>query len=264
MSIHVCQKSFDTKPGEFVSVANCGRLFSMTVIVTMTHRMMSALDVKNSLQSSREELVDYRQRDDHAFHNDTHALLRLDAVMEQIETICRARADQRMKDIESALATPSSAPKKQMPPRLVHLRQSLPDGTSFERAHEIANRIRKIGMVEKQRQFVYVFEQTSMTTDELGKNFHMHARFYVKGKGTDVSPGKVAKEVWRITKLDKISTHIVFHDNIRKLTSYMAGHKSFEEYPDKKIKCEMDIVWRQQHNLKREYHLSNQPLDRAE
>ena len=30
-----------------------------------------------------------------------------------------------------------------------------------------------------------------MTTDELGKNFHVHARFYVKGKGTDVSPGKV-------------------------------------------------------------------------
>ncbi len=64
-----------------------------------------------------------------------------------------------------------------------------------------------------------------MTTDELGKNFHMHARFYVKGKGTDVSPGKVAKEMWRITKLDKNSTHIVFHDNIHKLTSYMAGHK---------------------------------------
>jgi len=46
-------------------------------------------------------------------------------------------------------------------------------------------------MVENQRQFVYVFEQTGMTTDELGKNFHVHARFYVKGKGTDVSPGKV-------------------------------------------------------------------------
>ena len=51
------------------------------------------------------------------------------------------------------------------------------------------------------------------------------------------------------------STHIVFHDNIHKLTSYMAGHKNFEEHPDKKIKCEMDVVWRQQHNLKREYHL---------
>jgi len=205
---------------------------------------MSTLDVKNSLQSSREELAelaDYRQRDDYAFYNDTHALLRLDAVMEQIETISRARAD----------------PKKQMFARLVSLRQSFPDGTSFERAHEIANRIRKIGMVEKQRQFVYVFEQTGMTTDELGKNFHMHARFYVKGKNTDVSPGKVAKEVWRITKLGKNSTHIVFRDNIYKLTSYMAGHKSFEEYPDKKIKCEMDVVWRQQHNLKREYCLRN-------
>ena len=32
------------------------------------------------------------------------------------------------------------------------------------------------------RQFVYVLEQTGMTTDELGKNFHMHARFFVKGK----------------------------------------------------------------------------------
>ncbi len=113
-----------------------------------------------------------------------------------------------------------------------------------ERAHAIANRIRKIGMVEKDRQFVYVFEQTGRTTDELGKNFHMHARFYVKGKDTDVSPGKVAKEVWRITKLDKNSTHIVFHDNIHKLTSYMAGHKNFEEYPDKKSKCEMDVGWR--------------------
>jgi len=188
-------------------------------------------------------------------------------VMEQIESISRARADQRLKDIQSALATASSAPKKHMLPRLVHLRQSFPAGTSFERAHEIANKIRKIGMVEKQRLFVYIFEQTGMTTDELGKNFHMHARFYVKGKSTDVSPGKVAKEVWRITKLDKNSTHIVFHNNIYKLTSYMAGHKSFEEYPDKKVKCEMDVVWRQQHNLKREYHLTNQqnrPLDRAE
>ena len=121
--------------------------------------------------------------------------------MEQIESISRARADQRLKDIQSALATVSSAPKKHMLPRLVHLRQSFPAGTSFQRAHEIANRIRKIGMVEKQRLFVYIFEQSGMTTDELGKNFHMHARFYVKGKATDVSPGKVAKEVWRITKL---------------------------------------------------------------
>ncbi len=225
--------------------------------MTKTHRMMSALDVQNSLQSSLEEgaeLLDYRQRDEYAFYSDTRAICRLDAVMEQIETISRARADQRVKDIQSALATASSGPKKQMFARLVHLRQSFPTGTSFERAHEIANRIRKIGMVEKQRQFVYVFEQTGMTTDELGKNFHMHARFYVKGKGTDVSPGKVAKEVWRITKLDKNSTHSVFHDNIHKLTSYMAGHKNFEEYPDKKIKCEMDVVL-QQHNLKREYHL---------
>ena len=129
---------------------------------------MSALDVQNLLNSSREqlaELSDYRQRDDYAFYNDTHALLRLDAVMEQIETISRARADQRVKDIQSALATASSAPKKQMFARLVHLRQSFPAGTSFERAHEIANRIRKIGMVEKQRQIVYVFEQTGMTTE---------------------------------------------------------------------------------------------------
>ncbi len=156
--------------------------------------MMSALDVQNSLQSSleeRAELLHYRQRDDYAIYSDTHALLRLDAVMEQIETISRARVEQRVKDIQSALATASSAPKKQMSARLVHLRQSFPVGTSFERAHEIADRIRKIGMVENQRQFVYVFEQTGMTTDELGKNFHVHARFYVKGKGTDVSPGKV-------------------------------------------------------------------------
>ncbi|DBB03214.1 TPA: hypothetical protein ACH3X1_013301 [Trebouxia sp. C0004] len=174
--------------------------------------------------------------------------------MEQIDTI--SRADQLVKDIQGALATASAtAPKKQMSPRLVHLRQSFPDSTSFNRAHEIANRIRKIGMVEKHRQFVYILEQTGITTDELGKNFHMHARLYVKGKGTDVSPGKVAKEVCRITKIDKNSTHAIFHDEIHKPTSYMAGHKSFEEYPDKKIKCKMDVVWRQQHNLKREYHL---------
>ncbi len=231
---------------------------------------MTALNVQNLLSSALEEhaeLSDYRQRDEDAFYNDTRAICRLDAVIEQIESISRARADQRMKDIQSALATASSAPKKHMLPRLVHLRQSFPAGTSFERAHEIANKIRKIGMVEKQRLFVYIFEQTGMTTDELGKNFHMHARFYVKGKNTDVSPGKVAKEVWRITKLDKNSTHIVFHNNIYKLTSYMAGHKSFDEYPDKKVKCEMDVVWRQQYNLKREYHLTNQqnlPVDRAE
>jgi len=125
-------------------VANCGRLFSLT----MTHKMMSALEVQNLFQSSLEEaaeLSDYRQRDKDAFWSDIRAICRLDAVIEQIESISRARADQRVKD--------------------------------------------------------------------------------------------------------------------------MAGHKSFEEYPDKKIKCEMDIVWRQQHNLKREYHLTNQqglPLDRAE
>ena len=129
-------------------VANCGRFFS----VTMTHRMMSALDVQNSLQSSleeRAELLDNRQRDDYAFYSDTHALLRLDAVMEQIETVSRARADQRVKDIQSALATASSAPRKQMFARLVSLRQSFPVGISFERAHEIANRIRKIGTCGK-------------------------------------------------------------------------------------------------------------------
>ncbi len=229
--------------------------------------MMSALDVQSLFSSTLEEfveLIDYKQRDEHAFYNDTRATCRLDDVMEQIEIISRARADQRVKDIQSAIATASSAPKKQMSARLVHLRQSFPAGTSFERAHEIANRIQKIGMVEKQRQFVYVFEQTGMTTDELGKNFHMHARFYVKGKNTDVSPGKVAKEICRITKLDKNSTHIVFHDNIHKLTSYMAGHKNFEEYLDKKIKCEMDVVWRQQHNLKREYCLRNTQASRLD
>ena len=146
---------------------------------------MSALDVQTLLSSLREEfaeLLDYRQRDEHAFYSDTRAICRLDAVMEQIETISRARADQRVKDIQTALATASPAPKKQMLARLVQLRQSFPPGTSFERAHETANRIRKIGMVEKHRQFVYVLEQTGMTTDELGKNFHMHARFFVKGK----------------------------------------------------------------------------------
>jgi len=222
--------------------------------------MRSALDVQSLLNSLREEfaeLLDNRQPDEHAFYSDARAVCRLDAVMEQIETISRARADRRVKDIQSALATASSAPRKQMFARLVSLRQSFPAGISFERAHEVANRIRKIGMVEKQRQFVYVFEQTGLTTDELRKNFHMHARFYVKGKGTDVSPGKVAKEVWRITKLDKNSTHVVFHDNIHKLTSYMAGHKNFEQHPDKKIKCEMDVVWRQHHKLKREYCLRN-------
>ncbi|DBA94010.1 TPA: hypothetical protein ACH3X1_001662 [Trebouxia sp. C0004] len=137
--------------------------------MTMPHRMMSVPDVQKSFQSSLAELSDYRQRDKDAFWSDTRAICRLDAVMEQIETIIRARADQRLKDIQSALATASSAPKKQMFARLVHLRQSFPDGTSFERANEIANRIRKIG--------------------------------------------KVAKEVWRITKLDKNSTHIIFHDN---------------------------------------------------
>jgi len=222
--------------------------------------MRSALDVQSLLNSLREEfaeLLDNRQPDEHAFYSDARAVCRLDAVMEQIETISRARADRRVKDIQSALATASSAPRKQMFARLVSLRQSFPAGISFERAHEVANRIRKIGMVEKQRQFVYVFEQTGLTTDELRKNFHMHARFYVTGKGTDVSPGKVAKEVWRITKLDKNSTHVVFHDNIHKLTSYMAGHKNFEQHPDKKIKCEMDVVWLQHHQLKREYCLRN-------
>ncbi|DBA78009.1 TPA: hypothetical protein ACH3X1_009101 [Trebouxia sp. C0004] len=129
--------------------------------------MMSALDVQNSFQSSLEEaaeLSDYRQRDEDAFWSDTRAICRLDAVIEQIESISRARADQRVKDIQSAVATASSAPKKHMFARLVSLRQSFPAGTSFERAHEIGNRIRKIGMVEKQRQFVYGFEQTGMTT----------------------------------------------------------------------------------------------------
>jgi len=117
-----------------------------------THKMMSALDVQSLLSSLREEfaeLLDNRQRDEHAFYSDARAICRLDAVMEQIEIISRARADQRVKDIQSALATASSAPRKQMFARLVSLRQSFPVGISFERAHEIANRIRKIGTCGK-------------------------------------------------------------------------------------------------------------------
>ena len=113
---------------------------------------MSALDVQSLLSSLREEfaeLLDNRQRDEHAFYSDARAICRLDAVMEQIEIISRARADQRVKDIQSALATASSAPRKQMFARLVSLRQSFPVGISFERAHEIANRIRKIGTCGK-------------------------------------------------------------------------------------------------------------------
>ncbi len=59
----------------------------------------------------------------------------------------------------------------------------------------------------------------------------------------------------RITRWEKNSTHVIFHDNLHKLTSYMAGHKSFEEYPEKKAKCEMDLVWRRQNSLKQDYHL---------
>lgn len=98
-------------------------------------------------------------------------------------------------------------------------------------------------MVEEQRQFVYVLEQTGMTTAELGKNLHMHARFYVKDKGIDVSPGKVANlEVWRITKLDKNSTNIV---NIDSLTTYTSSLHTWLVTRTLKsiltIKCEMDV-----------------------
>ncbi len=92
----------------------------------------------SSLREEFAEFLDYRRRDEYAFYSDTRAICRLDDVMEQIESFSRARADQRVKDIQSALATTSSAPKKQIFARLVHLRQSFPDGTSFERAHEIA------------------------------------------------------------------------------------------------------------------------------
>ena len=170
--------------------------------------------------------------------------------------ICRAREDQQLRSIQTALARASAAaPKKQLMPKLVHLRQSFPEGTTFEEMHEIASRIQKIGMVEQNRQFVYTLEQTGTTVDTLGKNCHMHARFYVKGKKTDVSPGKVAKEVQRITRWEKNSTHVIFHDNLHKLTSYMAGRKNFEECPEKKAKCEMDLVWWRQNKLKQDYHL---------
>ena len=112
-------------------------------------------------------------------------------------------------------------------------------------------------MVEDSRQFAYVFEQSGETPEELGKNFHMHARFYVKGKATDVSKGKVAKEVVRITKWPKNSTHVVLHDNVHKLTSYMAGNKNFAEHPSKKAKCDMDVIWRHQNHLHKEYFLRN-------
>ncbi|KAL0038566.1 hypothetical protein WJX77_010905 [Trebouxia sp. C0004] len=75
--------------------------------------MMSARDVQYSFRKKLQSL-DYRQRDKGAFWFDTRAICRLDAVMEQMETISRARADQRLKDIQSAAATASSAPKKQM------------------------------------------------------------------------------------------------------------------------------------------------------
>ena len=209
-----------------------------------------------SMRVERAELEAFKEQDEYAFYADSHASLRLEALGEDIDMICRARADQKLKDIQSALAgAPTAGNKKQMTPKLVHLRQSFPNGTSCEKAHEIANRIRKIGMVEKNRQFAYVLEQAGTTLDTLGQNFHTHARFYVKGKDTDVSPGKVAKEVQRITKWQSNSTHMVFHNSIHKLTSYMAGHKNFTEFPDKKAKCEMDSVWRQQNNLKKEYHV---------
>ena len=74
-----------------------------------------ALDVQSLLGSLREEfaeLLDYKERNEYAFYSDTRAICRLDTVMEQIETISRARADQRVKDIQSALATASAGPKK--------------------------------------------------------------------------------------------------------------------------------------------------------
>ena len=115
--------------------------------MSITHRTMTALDVQKSFQSPLEEaaeLSEYRQRDEDAFWSDTRAICRLDAVIERTESISRARADQRLKDIQSAVATTSFAPKKQMFAKPVPLRQSFPDGTSFERAHEIANRSERL------------------------------------------------------------------------------------------------------------------------
>ncbi|DBA90415.1 TPA: hypothetical protein ACH3X1_003689 [Trebouxia sp. C0004] len=136
------------------------QFFSMTMTQNVVRPGCS-----NSFQSSLEEaaeLLDYRQRDKDAYWSDTRDICRLDAVMEQIETISRARADQRLKDTQNAVATSSSAPNKQMFARLVHLRQNFPDGTSFERAHEIANKIRKIGMVEKAKAICFRFRANGL------------------------------------------------------------------------------------------------------
>ncbi len=233
----------------------CGkRLSEMNTV-----RKMTGVDLKSCLHSMTQEmseLVAFREKDEVEFYSDWRSVIRLERLAANIDMIFSARTDQRLKDIQSTLAQKPEQ-KKQMYPKLVHLRQSFPEGTSFEEAHAVARRIRKIGMVEDSRQFVYVFEQTGETPEDLGKNFHMHVRFYVKGKTTDVSKGKVAKEIVRITKWPKNSTHVVFHDNVHKLTSYMAGNKSFAEHPNKKAKCDMDVIWRHQNRLHKEYLLRN-------
>ena len=91
---------------------------------------MHVCDLTGCLQSmrvERAELEAFRHHDECAFYTDRNASLRLETLVENIEMICRARTDQQLKSIQSTLAEASAAAlKKQLMPKLVHLRQSLP------------------------------------------------------------------------------------------------------------------------------------------
>ncbi len=215
----------------------------------MTNPQESYPDMLNRLSQERSALLALEDDQPEFYKADPLLQQRAEAVDDQLQNLHEIVAQERQRMIRTAVR--QHLRRKTPLKKLVHLRQTFRPGTTFTYAHSIAHKIRSIAMVVPTKRFSYVFEQSGETVEDMGKNFHMHAMFYIKGKAKDVYKADIAKEITRKKIHEPQATQCFMHNNSNALLSYLKGCKSDE----KLRRCAIDKQWRESQGLQSIYNI---------
>lgn len=112
------------------------------------------------------------------------------------------------------------------------------------------------------KDYVFVIEQTGMIEDELGKGFHLHAII----KRNDKKPSQFMREVKNTLKdigdIDNpgfLNIQGIYNNEngLRNRMNYILGEKESDEFTNKDIKQNMDVIFRQKRNIM-DYYFSGE------
>ena len=130
--------------------------------------------------------------------------------------------------------------------RLLHVVQRLPEGMSVASIHIWGQKIIRIAGVGPGAR--YYLEQDGDSQENAGWRIHLHFSLYFKGYKS-----VLAQRIVQLKIIDAAMTQVFEHDDVNRLTTYLAGHKSQE----KARKVATDHMWRQANGLKEYYTRSD-------